>query len=255
MDHLPRPPNPAFAQDDVPYTAVENYSYNDFDLKQFPLPHRYVWQEGIGKYARQNYNLLHEDVNRTSDSGIDRPKQTSFIQAWFGPLINVFSLLDIPFERSDFLYERSGQKFLTLQPLEGYVPKWSDANDQARDTHRAAVDEVLELVEVLAQENLYRRQRYRKLWFLSPIQSLSIQLLHEALRYTWNSIYMPGSLYVATGAGLMSDLPEQRMKAALWCPSDIAMAQHRFSVTGRYFACRLKWLRKALDHERCTHAK
>ncbi|KAI4157942.1 MAG: hypothetical protein L6R39_000574 [Caloplaca ligustica] len=254
MDHLPHIPCPEFDIDEVPFTVVNSYDYEKIDLAYFPLLNGYTWARGIGKYSRENYELRTMEENSIHSSG---SRKASFIQAWlfFGPLGHIFRVLQIPFVSSDFLYERSGQCFLTLKPLERYALMWRNIDRDTRERHRAPTYEIIRMIEVIAHENLYRGQRYQNPWSLSPEQSLSIQLLHEALRDLWGSIYQLGIFDVASGAGLKSDLPKQRMETALWCPSEIAMAQHQFSVTGRYFASRLKRLRPIGDHGRCTETK
>lgn len=147
---------------------------------------------------------------------------------------------------SEFIYEKTGESFLTSKPLQSL---WRGLEDEVKERHRYATYEILELTEMVARENIYRKQIYRDFWTLSREQSLSIQLLHEAF------IYSGGSLSTKTGRGLMSDLPEKRMQLALWCPSEIAVAQHRFSVTGRYYASCLKRLRPPLSHSSCTYTK
>lgn len=122
-----------------------------------------------------------------------------------------------------------------------------------RDQRRASLDELLESAEILAAENLRRQNRYEAIWSLSPQCALSIQLLHEALRHAWGTIYMgTDNVVTVCGAGLLSDLPESRMRDAGWCPSEITMLQNRFSVTGRYFASRLRRRGRAMNHMSCT---
>ena len=93
----------------------------------------------------------------------------------------------------DFVYSDDDNTYLTLKPLEKYVTQWEtldpERSNTIREQHRAKLDELLHLAEMLVQENLRVNNRYDTVWSLSPECALLIQLRHEALRDAWGSIY------------------------------------------------------------------
>ena len=253
MDHLPAIDDAADLPDEVECMVTDSSQYDGSGLANFAMQAGFFFKKGIGKYARENYTL---EVERTPGSPAQK---VAFIQSWlfFGVLVETFAPLGISLNTCDFVTMRNGCKYLTLVSLEKYVSNWAslerDRDADTRDRHRAKLDELLELAEILAQENLRRGKRYEVVWSLSTQCALSIQLLHEALRHVWGTIYTGiDKLVTSSGAGLLSDLPEKRMRAAGWCPSEIAMLQNRFSVTGRYFASRLRRRGKAMNHASCN---
>ena len=257
MDHLPAIEDAAaaFPLDEVVCMVSRSWQYDGSGLTRFPLRAGFFFEKGIGKYSRKNFvlNTEKEKIVKTSAEKI------AFIQSWlfFGVLTDVFVTLGISFNISDFVSQRNDCKVLSLRPLERYVSTWEaleqDSDSATRDQRQASLDELLELADILATENLRRHNRYEAIWSLSSQCALSIQLLHEALRHAWGVIYMSTEKLVTTsGAGLLSDLPESRMRAAGWCPSEIAMLQNRFSVTGRYFASRLRRRGRAMNHVSCS---
>ena len=186
-------------------------------------------------------------------------EKTAFIQSWlfFGVLIEMFAILDILPKIHDFFLWRDGIRYLSLRALKMYISQWDVlercSTATVRDRRQANIDELLELADIYAQENLRRFKRYESTWLLSPESALSIQLLHEALRHAWGVIYIGiDKLVTICGAGLQSDLPDARMRAAGWCPSEIAMLHDRFSVTGRYFASRLHRRGRRMNHADCS---
>ena len=253
MDHLPVISDAATAPDDVEYAVFGSWKYDNSGLTAFPLRAGFSYRKGIGKYSRENYTLITDTISQTSAERI------AFIQSWlfFGVLIETFARLEISLDLHDFVTMTDGRAYLTLQSLEKYMLQWEalERNNEAsaRDRNRANVDECLDLADMLAQENLRRQRRYEFIWSLTSQCALSIHLLHEALRHAWGSIYIGTDKLVATtGAGLSSDLPENRMREMGWCPSEIAMLQSRYSVTGRYFACMLRRRGRPMRHADCT---
>ena len=253
MDHLPAIDDAVGPPDEVECMVTDSSQYDGSGLIDFPLRAGFSFKKGIGKYARENYTL---EVEKVPDSPAEK---IAFMQSWlfFGVLVETFAPLGISLNTCDFVSVRNGCKLLTLLSLEKYISKWEalerDRDADTRDRHRAKLDEFLELAEILAQENLRRQKRYEVIWSLSSQCALSIQLLHEALRHVWGAIYIGiDKLVTSSGAGLLSDLPEKRMRAAGWCPSEIAMLQNRFSVTGRYFASRLRRRGRVMSHASCT---
>ena len=255
MDHLPVVEDAAFPPDEVICMVSDSWQYDRSGLTRFPLRIGFFFDKGIGKYSRKNFVL-----NTEKEKIVRSPaEKNAFIQSWlfFGVLTEVFATLEIPYNISDFVTLKNGCKFLSLRRLEKYMSTWEaleqDSDSATRDQRRASLDELLEMADILAAENLRRQNRYEAIWSLSSQCALSIQLLHEALRHAWGAIYMGTDNVVTTsGAGLLSDLPESRMRAAGWCPSEITMSQNRFSVTGRYFASRLRRRGRAMNHTSCT---
>ena len=253
MDHLPLVHDAVAPPDEVEY--MTNWEYDGSGLMEYPLRFTYVFKKGRGKYSRENYTLNGEDFSNTSR------EKTAFIQSWlfFGVLIEVFRVLKMHLDVNDFIREKGGRRYLTMGLLENYITQWQsvekDSAECERERRGNELDHVLELSVMLVQENLCRYRRYDTVWSLSPQCALSIQLLHEALRHAWGSIYVgTDRLSTPTGPGLLSDLPETRMRAAGWCPSEIAMLQNRLSVTGRFFASRLRRRGKTVSHVDCTDA-
>ena len=234
-----------------------DWQYDGSGLTKFPLRVGFFFQRGNGKYSRKNYTLSTE-----KEKIVRSPtEKNTFIQSWlyFGVLADVFVTLGIPFDISDFVSLRNGCRFLSLRPLDTYVSAWEaleqDSDSATRDQRRACLDELLDMAHIFATENLRRQNRYEAIWSLSSQCALLIQLLHEALRHAWGAIYMgTDKVVTVSGAGLLSDLPELRMRAAGWCPSEVAMLQNRFSVTGRYFASRLRRRGRVMNHVNCTDA-
>ena len=258
MDNFPDISAPAVPDDEVECYVDKDFQYEGSNLAIFPLQNGYEWKKGLDNYADEYYVL--QTSGRYSHTSSQRSKQ-SFIQAWlfFGCLIDTFAIIGIELQFEAFVYERNGLRFLTLKGLEKYVTHWEvferRTDSEARSRHKSSIDECLELAERFALENLQRHQSYRKMWSLSPGCSLLIQLLHEGLRYAWSTIYQPENLAIFSGYGLLSDIPEERMRTAAWCPSEISMVQNRFFVTGRYFASRLRRNRMPMDHRKCSENK
>lgn len=253
MDHLPEVDDPTSPSDDVECLVGGRWAYDRSGLTIYPLQAGLAFHTGIGKYARENYTLVAEKIPSLS------AEKTAFMQSWlfFGVLVETFAILGLSLCTDDFVHIKNGCQYLTLRSLEKYILLWEALERKseviARGRRQADINRCLELADILAQENLRGRRRYDLIWSLSPQCALSIQLLHEALRHAWGSIYVGiDKLVTTSGAGLHSELPELRMRAAGWCPSEVAMLQNRFSVTGRYFASKLRRGGRAMNHASCT---
>lgn len=259
MDHLPQILDAAFPLDEVICDVKDDHLYDGPDLRQFHMRFGYYWGYKQSKYARENYRLYHNTPNMNNRS----ETHVSFLQNWlfFGPLAGIRGIVGMNFSMASFIEEQSNQRFLILRNLDEYVKQWaaieedqSDANKEKRKIY--IYEECLTLAELLAQENLHKADDLKLQHAHVPLDcALPIQILHEALKFAWGSIYGSQDLRTVTGPGLFSRVPEDRMKAAGWCPSEITMLQHRFSVTSRYFASRLNRRRTVLDHRECDRYK
>lgn len=259
MDHLPEILDAAFPLDEVICDVKEDHLYDGPDLRQFPMRFGYYWGYDQSKYARENYRLCHD----TSEMNIRSETHASFLQNWlfFGPLADIRGIVDMNFSMANFIEVRSNQRFLILRSLDEYVKQWAaieeDQSDANKEKHKMYIyEECIILAELLAQENLLKARDPKLQHAHVPLDcALPIQILHEALKFAWGSIYGSQDLRIVTGGGLFSRFPENRMEAAGWCPSEITMLQHRFSVTSRYFASRLNRRRTVLDHRGCDKFK
>ncbi|KAL8796455.1 MAG: hypothetical protein Q9195_001129 [Heterodermia aff. obscurata] len=256
-DHAANIADPAFPECEVSYTIspTGGGGYSGPDMSHFPSKHGYEFAKGHGIYASENYDLR-VSGGTAEGSGTERQR---FLIEWlfFGPLADIYAVLDLQFRATDFV---DGRGFLHLRHMESYALRWKArelAVDAAagRQDRKANLYNILELTDSFYQRNVASKRRDSRVFAVAPECALLIRMLHEALRFAWGAIYESEGVAILSGSGIASDLPDQRMRAAGWCPSEIVMLQQRFTVTGREFASRLKRRKTIVAHERCSKTK
>jgi hypothetical protein len=255
MDHIPDVSDAAYPMDQVPLLIEDVDLYDGPDLSSFPQRKGFTSGEQLLKLPRER-RMLYAITQEAKC--LSSRRKGSIIQSWLfmGPLVEVFKVVGIDIDFSDFVHDR---RWITTRALESYVQRWENCENhrgaEERESHGLQIDQFLQLTERYAHFTLRANKTYRNIWNLPAEVALSIQLLEEALRNAWASIYHGSGFGLETGGGLLSDLPEDRMQEQGWCPSEVAMIQHNFSVTGRYFASRLRRQRSQMDHSVCSESK
>lgn len=263
MDHLPDVNNPAYPLDDVPFFIVDpSDQYTGPGLLEFPKTRGMILGQHLDEQL-DTWTLYYQSPGQ--DNALNTSEQAAaFFQAWlfFGPLLEVFSILDLDVQLGDFVCERDGKQLITTSSLQDLTSRWARTENEALDTEGKTrrgerISEILETADALLRNNLCNNNAYKSLWAVPEVIVVSIQLVLEALTHAWGTIYPdPDMIVVETGGGIWADTANTRMLAQGWCSSEITLAEHFFSATGRYFASRLK--RPAVPgrlHGSCNKAK
>ncbi|EXJ81109.1 hypothetical protein A1O3_07397 [Capronia epimyces CBS 606.96] len=260
MDHLPNIENPAYPLDQVPFLATDpadEYGGPSFD--DFPTSKGLVLGKQLGE-DHDDWALYY--ATSSHDCTLKTPAQAAcFIQSWlfFGPLLEVFSVLGFDVQVADFVGQRDEVQLCTTAGLCKLIKRWAEAesgssNVQAKTARGEKIREILQKADACVAGNL-EHDRYKTRWALSEVVFLSIQLLLEALLHAWGMIYPDGPVPMTTGPGIWAGLAGTRMQAQGWCTSEIAMMENSFSATGRYFASRLSRQVVKKPHNQCNESK
>jgi hypothetical protein len=263
MDHLPKIKNPAYPLDDVLFFVPDPADqYNGPSLLKFPKCKGLILGKQLGEGDYDNWTLYPIPGCDSIPGTITQ--KASFIQAWlfFGPLLEVFWILDFEVQITDFVRERDGTQLITTSRLKDLTTRWAEAENgaagpEAKEMRSEQIREILQTADVLVLRNLCIRNLYKTRWSLSEAVLVSIQLLLEALLHAWGTIYPEGSdmIVIDTGGGIWAELAETRMRARGWCTSEIEIMEQKFSATGRYFASRLSRRVLKKPHDYCDKAK
>jgi len=233
MDHFPLPKDARPIR--VPYRA-KPYSTGDGGFSGYP--------------ARCGWTTEH--LNSEDQFGGRLPVEVeAFFQSWlyFGVLVEIFSIAGVSAKTNEFI--DSSQRFVSTSNLPSKLRKWNRAHSKASKSEKI---EWIKLATGILNELTLTLLRYGDADAGHGSDGLRCPVSDEVF------LSMLALCYTVKNALHLEELPQlpasallrRRIRAAGWCPMDVARALKDMDVDGHYYMAAYPKPLGLPSHQECT---